>query len=325
MPAALDLAPLAAMAVICACILILWAWQATGGQLVKFLIFLLEGITPSILGHRIDVFGPIINALKAMDNAVKASIGKLVQANQWAWNRFVHWNAYVWSEVSKAGADLADETGRALHALRNSTVPLLISGALAPLLTRIAALEADAKRAAGAVTHEITHITKVIESHPTIVKPETVVHVTKVIAAKAAALPQAIANPWPRIHGIDETLKETLERIRENSKKLTVAGITGLVVAAIGQLGFGWVRCSKVGRAGKALCGMDENLLQSILSDALLIGSTISIVELAKECQGFTATVEEPLKLFVRELKQVNPLAGGDYTAALRAYAAGNF
>ena len=66
-----------------------------------------------------------------------------------------------------------------------------------------------------------------------------------------------------------------------------------------------WYQCSNVKKAAKGLCRMDSSLLDSLLADALILGGSISIVELARECQGFVSLAESGVKHFVREARAV--------------------
>lgn len=79
---------------------------------------------------------------------------------------------------------------------------------------------------------------------------------------------------------------------------LTVAGLFALLRKA----SLSWIRCAKVKRVGKQVCGMDDSLLESLLADALLVVGTISVVQFAKELQAIEGTVLTGLEKFVREI-----------------------
>jgi len=83
-------------------------------------------------------------------------------------------------------------------------------------------------------------------------------------------------------------------------KTLAIAGATALVGAALARLGLGWLRCPRIAKAGKQLCGVNPNLLDSLLADTLLIAGTVSLVDFAKEMQGFTGEVADASRFFWR-------------------------
>ena len=98
--------------------------------------------------------------------------------------------------------------------------------------------------------------------------------------ALTAVLPHTIPIQWGRtIAGIRARLRR-LER-------LGAAGLAvGAVAAALAKLGVGWIRCRKVGRVGRQLCGMDDSFLESLLLDAAAIFSLVSVVEFATELRA---------------------------------------
>jgi hypothetical protein len=61
-----------------------------------------------------------------------------------------------------------------------------------------------------------------------------------------------------------------------------------------------------VKKLARGACRMDRGLLDSLLLDSLIIGGSISIVELARECQGFAGVVEDGVRFFVRELPEAS-------------------
>lgn len=320
--------PLVALGLLAACAFLIalsYAYNYSIGAFLQLLAHLFDkAVIRGPFGLKVGL-GFIGDAIRSIDNNIRAMIGSGIQKTEYAWHRFLQWNANAFSGIGKVMGEYTHDVAVAWHTLRHATIPNLIHAVTRPITQLVHNTITNVSHVRKYVTTEVTHVTKVIR--PTVTK--TLPEIIKIVrvSAKAIAAAPGIATTIPRIalRDVAELRGYTAKQLRRIARTLTPAGIAGLLVAALGSLGLGWVRCSKVGRAGKALCGLNENLLQSILADALLIASTISIVELAKECQDFTATVEEPLKLFVRELKQVNPLKGGDYTAALRAYAAGDF
>jgi len=94
-------------------------------------------------------------------------------------------------------------------------------------------------------------------------------HALQAVIAHAPAIPR-----FPSLSGILKRLKRL--------EKVTAVGVgVGLVAAALSRLGLGWIRCNNVKRAGRSVCGMDFNLLDSLLLDSLAIFGVISVVEFA--------------------------------------------
>jgi len=136
-----------------------------------------------------------------------------------------------------------------------------------------------------------------------------------------------VADAFPRIRTVERDLGRVIHRdiprVRAREAELgreitnlwkwtrshaLVAGsvaFAGAVALALSRLGLGWVRCSKVGRAGKTLCGMDDSLLESLLADTLAIVGTVSLIEFIRDAQAVEHVALEALGGFIRELPQV--------------------
>lgn len=103
-----------------------------------------------------------------------------------------------------------------------------------------------------------------------------------------------------------------LEReFQKISKKVLGAGLIGLLIEALSKVGGNWIRCSNNQKLGKSVCGMNRNLLESLIADALLVVSLVSVVEFAKELQGIESEVVKGIRFGVKELKPgFVPVAG---------------
>lgn len=101
--------------------------------------------------------------------------------------------------------------------------------------------------------------------------------------ALTAVLPRAL--PIPSVPAIPNLRK----RLAKLERVLAVGIGVAAVARALSRLGGGWIRCNKVGRLGRAMCGLDSNLLDALLLDAIAIFSVVSVVEFAKELR----TVED--------------------------------
>jgi hypothetical protein len=167
------------------------------------------------------------------------------------------------------------------------------------------------------VVHSVT--TRVIHAERTIVK------LPKLSKAAATALVSAAVAKWihpylsslrwlrahyhaltvaiPRALPIPQvpTFPNLWKRVRALEKRLALPIGIAAVVAAIGRLGIGWIRCNKVRRIGKAACGMDESLIEQLLLGATAIFSVVSVVEFAKEMRTIEDEAVSIMGRLVRE------------------------
>lgn len=116
--------------------------------------------------------------------------------------------------------------------------------------------------------------------------------------ALTAVIPHTLPIPFGR------TITAIRKRLRR-LERVTAAGVgVGLVAVALTRLGLKWIRCGKVMRAGRRVCGMDDDLLTSLLGDTLLVLGAVSVVEFA---EGLLAIEDEALSVMggiVRELRR---------------------
>jgi hypothetical protein len=123
----------------------------------------------------------------------------------------------------------------------------------------------------------------------------------------AHALEHVIEWDLPRLRSRDRYLTDQVGRLwrwtRAHGREAASGVALGALVFALGRLGIGWARCSNVRKLGRGACGMNPDLLDSLLAGALVVASPISVVELAKAAQTFTAEAEAGLRWFVRELQ----------------------
>lgn len=316
---------LASLLLVCALMALSFAYTYTFGALLKALASLLDVGISIPYGPTLHPFSFIGGALNDLDNTIRNGLGTGIQYAQYGFNKTLHAVAYSIQEIGNTLEALASDTRSALHGLRVSVIPTLIGAALGPLAAIVYGLRHQVKAIAVAVANAAIHPGRTVVH--TITNLRTVEHtiVKTVTVTVPAAVAKAVALPAPRLGWLERETITTLARLKKIGASLTPAGVLAATIAAVGTLGFGWVRCRNVGKAGKVLCGMNGDLLESLLADTLLIASTISIVEFAKNCQAFSSEVESPLVQFVRELRSVSVLRPPDASAALAAYAAGKF
>lgn len=127
--------------------------------------------------------------------------------------------------------------------------------------------------------------------------------------ARAQAIPADVVIPGDlsglrgRVREAEDEIGRLWDRVRGLSRPAIGGLALGALTFALGRLGIGWARCSNVGKVGRSLCGMNPDLLESLLAGAVVVASPISVVELAKAAQKFTSEAEDGLRWFVRELQ----------------------
>lgn len=148
-----------------------------------------------------------------------------------------------------------------------------------------------------AVTRVIHDVTRVV-THTTTRVNTTVARVQAIPAD--VLLPGALSGVRGRVRAIEDELASLRKRVGISGRTALEGVGVGALAYALGRLGMSWARCSNVGRLGRRACGMDANLLESLLADTLLVVGTLSLVEFAEEMQGVAETAVRPITSFWR-------------------------
>ncbi len=247
--------------------------------------------------------GALGDAVDSVNNFILAKLGEGIDATS-------HALVYVWgslasvvTELGQTIGDLAEGTERALIELYRYTIPHVVSIATAPIVRSVQALAARVVALEHRAVSTITHTVNVVA--PSLARLAARVHALehRVVHAVTVTLPAAIDNPWPRVRGLGRELDAIKSRLRRLEKPVAAVGVGVVAGTVLGKLGLGWTRCSKVGRLGKAACGFPEGEIEALLAGALVVAGSISVVQLARDCQSFTGDVDDALRFFVRELR----------------------
>lgn len=201
-------------------------------------------------------------------------------------------------------ARIIDWMGREINAHANllSLLASLLLGAAPVELVKL--LTGEIRRAVRAVTHmAIQAQARTVTITRTITR-SVAVDVLPRLRTAERELGRVIARDIPRIRSADRTLGREITNLwkwtRAHTLQAGSLAFAGAVALALGRLGLGWTRCSKVGQAGKNLCGMDAGLLESLLADSLVVVGSLSLVEFAEEMVGVTDLAVRPITDFWR-------------------------
>lgn len=243
---------------------------------------------PGVLGGG-RIFGFAADALQSIDDLIRHELGVGINALQATWNEAISYTATVFHWIGKEIADLAYDTASAVEGLAVKQVKPWVAKQLHGALATVAALKARVlvlERQTVALARREAALAKQ--------KAQAVEHAIAVPGTDA--IPKAI----PRISDIRRAADDALARIRDLTRRVAPAALVGAVVFAAARVGFGWVRCSKVGRVGRQVCGMNDSLLDSLLADTLLIVGTVSLVEFAQGMQEVTEDLAGGVRYFWR-------------------------
>lgn len=287
MPILADgVALLAALLACIVCYMLLVAYKSTLGALLLVLAGALDIGFP-LIGH---AFHFLSVGIMALDSAINAALVDGVDGTKWALAKMFNFTALLIERTYSAIADGLEANYNAIRHLAEHLIPSLIAAAIRPLTGAVHSLShqlAYLWRVVTSLAHAVAHaadttVPRVIQRTVTVTRVEVEKQTKTVVQAVAGALPQ-VGSIGRTVHGIDETLKETL-------RKLSPAALAGVFVGSILSItGLTWLRCGNVNRVGKSICGLNANTLEGLLAGLLSIFGTIGIVKFAGDIQDVVA------------------------------------
>ena len=262
--AAPALGALAAFAAMCFLVFLYYAYGYSLGAVLVALANFFRSI-----GFSLGWFGRIslafiADGIESIDNSIRHALGSGIIATRAAGLYLWHYAAYAIRELGDTIADLAESTERALTRTVTVTIPRFVTHRLDWTYAHVLALEK-------AVAHLPARVERI-----TVEKVHTV---TRTIVHDAAVVGGGIAIP--RIKPLERAVDMLEQKATALYKKLTVAGIIGLIGATIfDQFGLSWLKCRGVNRVGKSLCGL-SGIIEKLALDAvdvLLVTNLCSVV-----------------------------------------------
>lgn len=286
------------------------AYKYTIGALLDTLAAMFDSLSFRIpVIHKTIGLGFIADALKSVDTWVLEAIGTGIIESEKGLHALVGAMTWLLQETADQVAGLAEDTYRGFNNVKRYLIPSLLGAALAPLVKEIAHLGARTKTI-------VLHPTTIVHKTVAVIQPGLKALEGKVSALEAkvaaigaaaptiihevappVALPKPAAIPGDIYRGLDSLWKES----KRVAKELTPAGIVGLVAGSVlARMGLSWLKCGNVGKVGKRVCGLNTQILDSLLAGLIAVFGTIGIVVFAEDIQKVMGTFADDVARFWR-------------------------
>jgi hypothetical protein len=260
------------------CLGLLWAYRRS----LKLVILGFANIIDvSVLGRH--PLGHVAGWLRAQAKNIDHLLGEAVTASERGavvlFKLFI--NTQLW--IAREIADLASDTWHAVRGVEHTTVTKVTKVVTHTVVKPLTKTVTIVKGTSATVTKQLTARTRALEAK---------------VARLSHAAGHAIASPFPRIGRLEREVANQGRRIKSAEKALALGASAALVWTALRRLGLGWLRCSNVTKTGKAVCGMDARLLESLLFDALALTVAFNLRTFAEELQDVTKEAADLIHRF---------------------------
>jgi len=280
--------------------LILFSYRATIGALLSAIVSAIQGISiPTPFGG-IDIGRYLAAPISALDNTVNDALSAVVDATQFSWHFWMHALASTLDWIGGALSYDMHEVGKAFQALRRSTIPSLISAAISAALHPLSFLLATLERNTSIGQRLLHGAVSAVEGEVSSLERTALSEIHHLENEAKGAVSAAIAVTLPGIHGLDRDVSGIQAWIKANAKKLTAAGIVGLVAAALENLGLGNSRCSNNKKFTKSVCGLSSKVLDDLLAGLVAIVGSVSLLQFAEEYQKLVPGLTSEIRTFWR-------------------------
>jgi hypothetical protein len=252
------------------CFGVLWVYRRS---LKRVIVGFAQLIDVSVLGRH--PLGGVSNWLEAQAKNIDHLLAEGVTASERGavvlFKLFL--NTQLW--IAREIADLSTDTWHAIRGVEHATVTKVTKVVTHTVVKPIRTTVTIVKGTSATVTRQITARAKALEAR---------------VVRLEHALGHAVASPFPRIGHLEREIANQGKRLKTAEK--------ALVLTALKRMGLGWLRCSNVTKTGKAVCGMDARLLESLLFDALALTVAFNLRTFAEELQDVTKEAADLIHRF---------------------------
>lgn len=267
-------------------------WTHTVGFLLHAIASALVFSIP--LGFRskkIDLGGPV----RALDNAVVSAIQAWADGAEIEMGYCLHGLAHVAQYMAQAIDILGRETAHTFDWLVHVHIPRWVKYAATAAFPFAWITKVIAAQIAKALPHIRTEIHTVTHD-----LPRVTVKVLRQTIGGAVALPPWVIHLPRRLRRDEAALGRHAKRLGR-VEGLFAAGVMAGVLANVLGIATKCLRTGNVGKTARRLCGLDANLLESLLLDGLIIASAISVVEFAEAMLAIEDEAVKILQVGIRE------------------------
>lgn len=239
-----------------------------------------------------------------IDDGVQYALGTALSHSERNVARTWHGLTWVVRLMGDTLEFFAHATVEALHAITHGEIPAQIKANVAAPAKAIADLRRSTAATLAGLRSDISAAVRSVELELDRVFGQARAGIDSLRRQAIPALHRELDGIEAKVADLSGYARRTLDR-RLDRLEAKVAG-SALAAAALTAVfaRVPWIRCSNVGKLGRAVCRTDTSFLDALLSGGLLIVGAISLEQMARELAEPTDLVMGGLEGFVRELRR---------------------
>lgn len=271
---------------------LLTAWAHTLGYLLQWLA---ARTNIRIRVKHIGFTIPLGNVFKAADAWVVDAIQNWLVGAEIEMSWALHGLDQLWDATSRAIEFLARETTATFDWLIHVRLPKWLKYAITaafPLPWLLRLIRDELHKAFPHIRTEVRTVIRTVKT--------TVVHDVRKIVHTGVAFPPWVIRLPHRLRDLEARESRLAKRLGR-VEGLFAAGVLAAALANVLGVTTKCLRSGNVGKVARRICGMDANLLQSLLLDSLAIASVVSVVEFAEDLRAIEDEAVAVLGAMIRE------------------------
>lgn len=217
--------------------------------------------------RRIHPFGPLADGLRWVDAEIDDGLALAVQSTQRGGTILFQLVKRQLTSIGDQVGGLAYDVSERFHHTDRVTIPRIAGIAVKPVRISLDKTRTLAHATAGTIAHDLPGLRH-------------------------------------RVKEGERVLDRLGKRVKGIEKLLAPAAFAALVAAVFRKWGLSVLRCPKFLKAARNTCGMDPQLLESLLLDTTLVLSALSLRTFAHEMQSVTDEVGNGIRHLIAESRK---------------------
>lgn len=235
----------------------------------------------------------------SLDRAILAGLAYLERNTRHAMVALWRLTTALVAELGDQIAGLADDTLAALQRIATTQLPVKIALAVKPLWALIRRMQATLGRIDHVTLPRLGARIGTLDRYWRARLKVLGRGIDRLERAVTQTLPRSIASVRTRVGTLDAARLRHHARLNKLERVLAPAAFATLVMGALARKGLGWLRCTRVNRVGRHLCGMDAALLDFLLGAAVTVFVFDNLCSIVSAMQDASRRVFEPALLTI--------------------------